>query len=321
MTAAARLQHQLSDLYGARSAERICTEIDIIRPVNATLAPHVANDGTESLMVCLDILLPILNLGRQYHLPLKFWFPLGYPAKPPVIFVDPIPGMQLSRSHPNLQGTDGLVSTAYLSSWNARTSSVPALLSELSQLFGRIPPLFSVAQTRSTPTISQTPPPSSRPSGAELRAQLNRVLMDRVQLLREVSVADHDEDIAAGQRLISDNQNLLAIFGELDDVEQQMSASFMLFGHALCRRPATSPPPALPSTDELLRPADGRSARLLAAVAADHAYGDLIYQLEKAFGKGLFPPDVFIRLVKDAARSQFYEKALAQKIVRMAEHA
>ena len=82
-------------------------------------------------------------MNTKYNCPLQIWFTYDYPHQPPTCVVVPIPSMQIHAGHLHV-GPDGLVYHPYLSEWK-ESFSLDVLCNELSQVFGKMPPVYSVA--------------------------------------------------------------------------------------------------------------------------------------------------------------------------------
>jgi hypothetical protein len=56
------------------------------------VASAVANNGTESTLLCLCGTIPTVFSGVTYQTPVKIWMPQAFPAEPPMCYVEPTPG-------------------------------------------------------------------------------------------------------------------------------------------------------------------------------------------------------------------------------------
>ena len=319
----------IRDIYGPVAGPRIVSEISGLQARSYDLESHE---------LAVTLLLPISHNGQRFNIPMAVLFPLGYPGVPPRASVKPRADMRVADRHPHVDAR-GLVYHPYLASWRP-THSVTELLAILSPVFGQHPPLYTVAM----PPGSRPAPPSTSisssmaqlgtasqssamsggsaggrgGSGGGVKTQVTEQLKERVTDLREIFSAELQEDMRIREALQEDHRRLTAAHSQLLEAGESLTVGMVLLGKALSTPRALQQQGHVPDlhVDQVVVADSPVNARLLSCVAGDSAYSDLIYQLDKALIQNVLPLDAWIRLVRQSARDQFFERALALKISR-----
>ena len=324
-------------IYGHAAATRILTELDHIQAKSATF---------ERNLLQIPFLLPITHKNQRFNLPLKIIFPINYPVLPPSIFLAPRPEMQIADRHPHADRTSGTVYHPYLACWSPASTLLDLLYNHLAPTFSAHPPLYTVARpmsqhapspaqpapsrphlTPSSHSISfNQPHPSSTPAhqparlqpAAAMQTDKDRVLAalhERTEMFKEIFDAELQEDLRHRDTLTNDQQVIATASHQLQESHERLTGSLVLLGQALSHKTDVQSLSSTPA-DEIVQADSVVNQQLLNAVANDNAHADLLYQLEKALIRNVIPLDVWMRLCRQIARDQFFEKALAIKISR-----
>ncbi|XP_043702327.1 protein ELC-like [Telopea speciosissima] len=130
-----------------------------LQPKTATFT-H--NDGRTVNLLQAEGTVPMVYQGVVYNIPVVIWLMDSYPRHPPCVYVTPTRDMIIKRPHSHVNPS-GLVSHPYLHNWIYPSSNLVDLVRNLSDLFGRDPPLYARPQRPSPPN----PNPDHRPSSSE----------------------------------------------------------------------------------------------------------------------------------------------------------
>ncbi|KAL3763216.1 hypothetical protein ACHAW5_005176 [Stephanodiscus triporus] len=144
-----------------RDAEDLLFSSDLGSQLHPRAEPLMLNDGTSSLMLMLQGTIPMTYRDVTYHIPIDMYLPPHYPARPPIVFVRPVPTMSIKANHKNV-GQDGMVYMSYLHSWNPDSYDLTELASLMSIMFGEEPPCYARARPPSS-SLPPPPPPYPRP--------------------------------------------------------------------------------------------------------------------------------------------------------------
>jgi hypothetical protein len=149
-----------------------------------------ATQSGSLYLLYLDGTIPMIYMNQKYNCPLQIWFTYEYPRLPPTCVVVPVPTMRIHPGHMHV-GPDGLVYHPYLSDWR-EISSLDNLCKELSQVFGNVPPVYSVQ----TGAAAQPPRPlvAANPTTPATPAQWQPVKDDDPALSRALLESQKEEE-------------------------------------------------------------------------------------------------------------------------------
>ena len=161
--------------------------------------------GTQNgsiLLFYLDGTIPMIYMGTKYNCPIQIWFTYDYPQQPPTCVVVPIPSMRIQPGHLHV-GPNGLVYHPYLSEWN-ESSSLEKMCEELSIVFGKIPPVYSVPSGPATQPQRASPvPPAPAVTARDDDSQLQRAIEE-----------SQKEEIRRRQEIERERDEELRVIGE-----------------------------------------------------------------------------------------------------------
>lgn len=121
-----------------------------------TLQPQTGTFSGGARSVTLFYLygvVPISYQGKSYNIPVTIYFDAPYPKQPPRCFVTPTNGMALKPNHLNVDA-GGMIYLPYLSSWSETASTLPQLVTAVTECFSASPPVYSTT-TAQRPTQEQ----------------------------------------------------------------------------------------------------------------------------------------------------------------------
>ncbi|CAN1343791.1 Protein ELC [Linum perenne] len=121
------------------------------------------NDGRSVNLLQAEGTIPMVFKGVTYNIPIIIWLMDSYPRYPPRVFVNPTRDMVIKRPHAHVNPS-GSVSVPYLQNWIYPSSNLLDLVRELSDVFGRDPPLYSQRRLSSNPNPNPNPNPNLTPS-------------------------------------------------------------------------------------------------------------------------------------------------------------
>ncbi|TFA99618.1 Tumor susceptibility gene 101 protein [Trichoderma ghanense] len=162
-------QHVLNWLYSVLTSEyhdvnRTYSDVATVLARYPTLAPrtdvHTFPNGASALLLHLKGTIPVLFRGAAYRFPVSIWVPHAYPREAPLVYVTPTDTMMVRPGqHVDPQGQ---VYHPYLAGWVDfwDKSTLNDLLSVLSDIFAKEPPVIARQQARPT---AQSPPPPQQP--------------------------------------------------------------------------------------------------------------------------------------------------------------
>lgn len=83
-------------------------------------APPLAayDDGRVDLLLSLTGVLPVPIGPNTYHCPLAFWLPIDFPAKPPIVYVQPSETLAVRKG--KHVDASGRVAVPYLENWDRK---------------------------------------------------------------------------------------------------------------------------------------------------------------------------------------------------------
>jgi len=341
---------------GAASSARSKNDFKNLLRLCPALQPSVGtfinNAGVSEQMLKLGGTIPVRYNKAEYNIPVLFWIGPSYPDKPPIMFVDPTPAMAIEPSHANVEH-DGRVVHEYLSKWNKNQSSLAEFEMFIASAFGHKSPVFArrqppvykpkptpVYKPKPTPTYNPKPTPAYNPvltpaykpnpapayhTGGSPKAAtqkdrdgLRALLVPRAtkevdELNVKIATAQSIQSkLKQGSKQIQDNKaTLLRRKQELGQFLATLEQET-----AKAQQELAESKRAPPSVDELIVPTDPLSEQLIDAVAAAAAKEDLMYHLQRALSEKKIDCDTFLKVVRQQARKQFFDKALVKKILR-----
>ncbi|PRQ38058.1 putative ubiquitin-conjugating enzyme/RWD, steadiness box (SB) domain-containing protein [Rosa chinensis] len=121
-------------------------------------ATFTHNNGRTVNLLQVDGTVPMTYQGVTYNIPVVFWLIDSYPRSAPCVYVNPTRDMVIKRPHPCVDPS-GIVSIPYLQDWVFPSSNLLDLTRQLSDYFGRDPPLYS-SQRRPNPPPNPNPNPN-----------------------------------------------------------------------------------------------------------------------------------------------------------------
>jgi hypothetical protein len=125
----------------------------------------MAHAGTQSgssiVLIFIDGTIPMVYQSVKYNCPLQIWFTYDYPVACPTCVVVPVPSMRIREGHLHV-GPNGLVYHPYLSDWT-HSSSLEVLCDKLSEVFGNMPPVYSIPNPAPQPAPAAPQPTPQQP--------------------------------------------------------------------------------------------------------------------------------------------------------------
>ncbi|XP_061992156.1 protein ELC-like [Rosa rugosa] len=121
-------------------------------------ATFTHNNGRTVNLLQVDGTVPMTYQGVTYNIPVVIWLIDTYPRYAPCVYVNPTRDMIIKRPHPYVDPS-GIVSIPYLQNWVYPSSNLLDLARQLSDYFGRDPPLYS-SQRRPNPPPNPNPNPN-----------------------------------------------------------------------------------------------------------------------------------------------------------------
>ncbi|KAL3810168.1 hypothetical protein ACHAXA_007055 [Cyclostephanos tholiformis] len=334
-----------------RDPSRIINDVASLRSTELGLRLHpraeplILNDGSSSNVLMLQGTLPMTYRGADYHIPIDLYVPPLYPARPPIIYVRPVPSMTINVNHSNV-GQDGMVYMPYLHNWNADTHDLTELAACLSSIFGDDPPCYHRKAVTVDPTPPPPPPypqPTGRPVNIPPPPYINPEINDARKRAEAISAATSEVRLAmkslcdstredlrvelrdqkrleAGKRRIDEllkegekqKAKLIAENVELAEstrtLEQWLAAVKEEQQQRQGQRYDDGDEGGV-MTDLIAIPADTRSAQMLALSAESAAIDDCIYYLDMALVHRRLSLEVFLREVRRLTKRQSLAKA------------
>ena len=287
---------------------------------------------------------PIVYRGATYHIPLTIWIPSSYPFVQPNIYVTPTPDMAIRPRHPHVD-SEGKCYLPALSQWNNLHSNLSAVVGELQGAFAVKPPVYAkpkgqdAVQPPPNPynSVSQNPPPNrdppvsfSSPSAAASSSSLSpRSSRVRAEVTNKVQkeCAELAEELAGlmgtQKALEQGSLEIEEAAGKMREHRRQLQMAIDWTQSAtqdvdawLASRKEHQNDQTDIVVDEIVVPTSAVGAQLLAAVAANKAIEDTMYQLNKAMYSDEVDIDceTFTKEMRKLASAQYMELALIQKI-------
>ncbi|CAN1343788.1 Protein ELC-like [Linum perenne] len=312
------------------------------------------NDGRSVNLLQAEGTIPMVFKGVTYNIPIIIWLMDSYPRYPPRVFVNPTRDMVIKRPHAHVNPS-GSVSVPYLQNWIYPSSNLLDLVRELSDVFGRDPPLYSQRLTPShSPSFSSNPSnlsnsssfgsisgPYQRPMGpqqtddaAEVfrRNAINKIVEmthGDISQLRKTREAEM-EGIFSAQAVLRSreeevNRGLKELQDEKEGLETQLQVVLMnsdvLEGwvrenEGKVKGNNLNHGDAV-DVDGAFECVDLMSKQMLECSAADLAIEDVVYALDKAVQEGAMPFDQYLRNVRFLSREQFFHRATGTKVRAM----
>ena len=291
----------------------------------------------QEMLVVLNGTIPTYHRGATYQTPVHVIIPYNYPMGAPSIYVKPTPSMIVQPRHPYVNQHDGrVVNLPYLNRWNVRGCLVDAILA-VQTVFNTSPPLYarpastvSWAQNQGRNNTSSWPSSqtTARPVSHHARtdSSLSQVKKMLVQQLSKSLARDIPQRFSKLQVEINKEFKVHADLARREDAIESGIVTLTKQKQDLrdererCERELKEIEKKLQTLREMddpskmIQPADIWSKQVFDLVASINAYDDLIFSMEDALENGVIELDKALRLVRQVARVQFMDKALAQKV-------
>ncbi|CAN1343789.1 Protein ELC-like [Linum perenne] len=289
------------------------------------------NDGRSVNLLQAEGTIPMVFKGVTYNIPIIIWLMDSYPRYPPRVFVNPTRDMVIKRPHAHVNPS-GSVSVPYLQNWIYPSSNLLDLVRELSDVFGRDPPLYSQRRLSSNPNPNPNPNPNLTPSrpqqtddAAEVfrRNAINKIVEmthGDISQLRKTREAEM-EGIFSAQAVLRSreeevNRGLKELQDEKEGLETQLQVVLMN-SDVLEGWVRENEGKDAVDVDGAFECVDLMSKQMLECSAADLAIEDVVYALDKAVQEGAMPFDQYLRNVRFLSREQFFHRATGTKVRAM----
>jgi len=142
-----------------RKVEDLSNELLREMYLSASSDSYVHSNGVKETLLKLTGTLPISYQSATYNIPVTFWMPYKFPAKPPICFVTPTKDMMIKRQHKHVD-SQGMIYHSYLSNWSQHESNLIVLATNISSVFGKDPPVFARPKNKPAPAAKPNPPSS-----------------------------------------------------------------------------------------------------------------------------------------------------------------
>lgn len=133
-----KVEHNCAQLMAHTSINKASTEV------------YTHSNGATQTLLQINGLLPITYKGATYNIPVCFWLPYQFPARPPMCYVVPTETMNIKSSHMHMN-KQGFIFHPYLANWSMYNSSLIVLSTNLQSVFGKDPPVFAKQVARPKP--------------------------------------------------------------------------------------------------------------------------------------------------------------------------
>jgi len=136
--------------------EQNCSQLIAHTSINkASTEVYTHATGAKQTLLQIKGLLPITYQNNTYNIPVCFWLPYEFPARPPMCYVVPTETMDIKASHRHMN-KQGFIFHPYLSNWSMYHSNLLVLSTNLQSVFGKDPPVFA-KQVKPRPKPVQQP--------------------------------------------------------------------------------------------------------------------------------------------------------------------
>ena len=309
--------------------------VHIHRFTHASCSGNV--NGMQEMLIVLSGTIPTYFRGATYQTPVHVIVPYNYPMGVPSIYVKPTPTMIVQPRHRYVNQHDGrVVNLPYLNRWNVRGCLVDAILA-VQSVFNSAPPLYakpastvSWAQNQGRNAFNNYLPshqrPPVRPTHQRKDSSLSQIKTMLVQQLSSSLARDITQRFSKLQVEINKEFKNHADLCRREDAIQSGIVTLTKQKQELsdekqkCERELKEIEDKLETLrnmddpSKMIQPADVWSEQVFDLVASINAYDDLIFSVEDALENGVIELDKALRLVRQVARVQFMDKALAQKV-------
>lgn len=137
--------------------EQNCAQLMDHTSINkASTEVYTHSNGATQTLLQIKGLLPITYKGATYNIPVCFWLPYQFPARPPMCYIVPTESMDLKPSHRHMN-KQGFIFHPYLANWSMYSSSLIVLSTNLQSVFGKDPPVFAKQVKAARPNPVQPP--------------------------------------------------------------------------------------------------------------------------------------------------------------------
>lgn len=335
------LRHPVAQFYSNKT--RVRDDILAVTTNVKSLTPTWLNcnvNGMQEMLIVLSGTIPTYFRGATYQTPVHVIVPYNYPMGVPSIYVKPTPTMIVQPRHRYVNQHDGrVVNLPYLNRWNVRGCLVDAILA-VQSVFNSAPPLYakpastvSWAQNQgrggSNSSFHSFPShqrPPARPHHQRNDSSLSQIKTMLVKQLSSSLSRDITQRFSKLQVEINKEFKAHADLSRREDAIQSGIVTLTKQKQELrdekqkCERELKEIEDKLETLrnmddpSKMIQPADVWSEQVFDLVASINAYDDLIFSVEDALENGVIELDKALRLVRQVARVQFMDKALAQKV-------
>ncbi|KAI5449392.1 suppressor protein stp22 of temperature-sensitive alpha-factor receptor and arginine permease [Naganishia albida] len=147
-------------------AREVWHVVDRWRTLQVRTEVYTYDTGQTHLLLQTYGTLPITYRHATYHIPLCIWFPLEYPRRAPMVYVQPTRGMGI-RVGGGVAG-DGRVTGGVVADWERKWEghTLASLIENIQQMFSAQPPVYALPseQSRAQPPPARPAPPSRPPT-------------------------------------------------------------------------------------------------------------------------------------------------------------
>lgn len=300
-------------------------------------------NGMQENLIVLKGTIPTRHRGATYQTPIHVIIPYNYPMSAPIVYVKPTPNM-LIQTHRYVNKFDGrVVRLPYLDRWTVMGSLVEAILA-VQQVFDQKPPLYAKPRGSNVTWANNHGVGAGAGAGGGFRPDVNvagggqrharadssdgldqvkTLLVQQLsmrlkndiqkkfqQLQKEIN-EEFQVHTKLAQRKEAIKNGIVGLSrqkGELESLDKQFDADLK---GAKERIEAIS---KLEDPCDMVSPADVWSKQAFDLVASINAYDDLIFSVEDALENGVIEIDEALLRVRQVAKQQFLDKALAKKV-------
>uniref|UniRef100_A0A1I7XWL7 UEV domain-containing protein n=1 Tax=Steinernema glaseri TaxID=37863 RepID=A0A1I7XWL7_9BILA len=317
----------------AKHPETVRTDVSATRSVFQELAPSVQTftfpGKKSSSTFVLSGTIPVSYKGARYHIPVAVYIPSKYPQVAPVCLVKPTSEMRIKVSP--IVDDSGRINIPYLSSWRSPGYHLCGLVKAMTQAFGEMCPVYSIATTPGPsvisrfPTYVNVPPPKPMESNTStikpehLKASLVSAIEYEVRRRLMERLGVHFAEIESMKEtmvlLQEGGMKVRSAIEELEVKATQMEDNAEIYREKrdeLTKKLHESSSSSN-SIDSVIEAATPVHRQIVDCISADLAIDDAIYALGRAVKEGRVDVQTYLRLVRQLSRKQFVHRALLRK--------
>lgn len=299
----------------------------------------------QELLIVLKGTIPTYHRGATYQTPVHLIIPYNYPMSAPTIYVKPTANMIIQSTHKYVNHHDGrIVNLPYLDQWNVRGCLVDAVLA-VQSVFNAKPPLLARPMrpvawaqnqsggiqaanqypssgshwSRHTTTNAAKPTQRQDDALAQVKAMLVRQLSQKLtndirkrfdSLRREIN-DEFKIHAKMSQRENAIKDGIVSLTSQKRDLAERRTQCEVKLKDIVSKLGTME---KLDDPSKMISPADVWSKQAFDLVATSNAFDDLIFSVEDALENGVIGVDEALRRVRQVARQQFMDKALAKRV-------